>query len=992
MKINKHISKILILFIASIMLAGCGGKSRVIKNFTVTLNKDIRSRIAENEKQLDWFKDNNFLSAATVSKYKDDMSAARSALKNEILTFDTESSTAEVEDDIVMNGLSSSILNAMQEVVIYGSHPIAKTLGIDRNDGNLVYADYVEVIDKNGKTSYFTASHLLRENHTYHNKSADNILMSNLLMNGIDTAMYKRAVSGASDNDLKNLTKKVNDIRNNVKYNSLFIKDTGKSTDDDEIQYYKLRNGDSNDRAFKIISQEIEDEIKDKFNYPIYVLRPMNEDLAYVEGYLSNIQSLVSDIQAGKKVTKTQIEKYFQPLYDDNGEVQTFLRIINSQTGIRDPKIIKYSDPVDMTYGMTASSYTPVIGKDLIVFQKFPTPDDPDGSNSKSMPIFRMRFLEFDLETCELIAKCLGIQNTQNKYVFTSTGDGDAVLLLEYPVYYISGLSTGGANGSNLPEFYAQNTQLAVSLSGFASAEESDKNRITSYFNDKNNVKVSIDKSCLTINLATGQVYKNTVTSSSGSTPTSITSSDAVQPVAIYGADKDNYLTFNNSGGKENSSFILLGNHKLDFFMSYENNKYSISGYGPAIILRDYIEATYAPDLVQGENVVAFGRKFRLNNIQTIGCITYSKTAYARKRLEEIKNQLDHLHAQASQASGAVIAALEQEKAKIENSKDNPLYYKKSYRSEYFISNESPLGTFVDIKGNKTTDANIYVKDLCHFSALSNTSINAVRKLKFYTVDDPDTPENAEIKGIEDLATEHEFSIRPTCKFPNDNYNGKIAHVDVNNETASREVMYAISTSKGIFNSGLFATWINATNGDACLDWWNNYLLDHGFQYQVGHTDINTYVRGRYAYELGQSGVTVLDLEVIGHIQDEFNEKADAARTRFVRTLFIIFGFFLVLYSVVLALVWILDTNFDIGFKLLTKLTFGQWIAVKTAYDIPTKEEDVRYVDSKALVSSVIGLMAIGIILMNIDIIRIVAVLVKIYGGILDTLAKMFKN
>ena len=1006
MKINKHINKILILFIAGIMLAGCGkAESKITQDFASTLNTSMRERISKNKSILDTFYQNGFISDATYSKYNAELKNAKSAITEKVITFDTNAQQLVDYDDenASVNGLSLNILNSVVRIIGYSSEAIAHATGEDT---------YVDEVLCDGKTVKIT--HSLKINSSYSNQTPNNMIFSNMLLYGIDADLYINALP--SSYRTKTVKEGIKSLRSKVENLVVTLDYKSELSDITDARFYgsyiysvpNTEQGEEHKKyvAYKMVDEEVADEIAERFNYPIYVLKPLEDSGRAPEEYVKSLKNVIESAKSGK-AKMADIEKWFQPLYRDDGGKLTFLDVISSKTGITDPRIIRYSDDLGSSFntGLSYSSYKQELGKDLVVFQKL----DDDIGNKAYLPLMEMKFLEFDEQTCNVIFDCLETDtNTKDKYMFVTTSDagksssvqgGDCVLLLEYPVYYIKSLSTGSAGASGKPNWYCNDTNLIVQTSLFSSASDTDQNRLKNYFSNANIANVTIDKSCLSLNIATGKLNKNIIRTSSGTIAVSEGASSSIETEELEFVNQERYLNF--GGDPNNSSFILMGNHSIEFFMDYHSDKFKITSIGPSIILRDYIEATYAPDLVPGENLVAFGRKFRFTNLGFITGTSYVKTTYAKKLIEKYQTTINYY---AGYTIGALPYSAQQALSEaavminaIENDpsyKENPKYYKKQLKTVYYVDESQNLGEFVDINGNKTTDANIKASDLCGIADLSARS--TISRLNFYNADHTDKngtkDEYGNYNGVEDLPVKYEFGISPTSVFPKNSGDVSIAHIDVDGETRTREVMYTISTSKGIFNSGLFSTWINVTNPNASLDWWNNYLTAHGFKYQVGHTDINTYVKGRYAYELGQSGVTVLDLEVIGHIQQEFDKKADAARTRFIRTLFIIFGFFLILYSVVLALVWILDTNFDIGFKLLTKLTFGQWIAVKTAYDIPSKEEDVRYVDSKALVSSVIGLMAIGIILINIDIIRIVAVLVKIYGGILDTLAKMFKN
>ena len=96
-----------------------------------------------------------------------------------------------------------------------------------------------------------------------------------------------------------------------------------------------------------------------------------------------------------------------------------------------------------------------------------------------------------------------------------------------------------------------------------------------------------------------------------------------------------------------------------------------------------------------------------------------------------------------------------------------------------------------------------------------------------------------------------------------------------------------------------------------------------------------------------------------------------------------ILGIFLIAYSMILMLAWVLDTSVDIGFSLLNKLTFGHWIAIKYAEDIPSYHDpDSKYIDGKHMFISCLIIIAVAIIAIRVDENYIALQLIKFFGGI----------
>ena len=80
-------------------------------------------------------------------------------------------------------------------------------------------------------------------------------------------------------------------------------------------------------------------------------------------------------------------------------------------------------------------------------------------------------------------------------------------------------------------------------------------------------------------------------------------------------------------------------------------------------------------------------------------------------------------------------------------------------------------------------------------------------------------------------------------------------------------------------------------------------------------------------------------------------------------------------------LCWVIDANLDIGVKLLDKVTFGNWVAVKYEEDIPYRNtNDQTFLDQKKMFVRAIILITLGIILINVNIFNVVLTLIELFG------------
>ena len=97
--------------------------------------------------------------------------------------------------------------------------------------------------------------------------------------------------------------------------------------------------------------------------------------------------------------------------------------------------------------------------------------------------------------------------------------------------------------------------------------------------------------------------------------------------------------------------------------------------------------------------------------------------------------------------------------------------------------------------------------------------------------------------------------------------------------------------------------------------------------------------------------------------------------------------------AVILVLLWAVDTNADIGLKLLTVVTFGNWIAVKYETDIDKNAKDKKkYISGQGILIKSIIFIAVGILLVRVDIFALVNHIITAFGGIARWISSTIKG
>jgi len=456
-------------------------------------------------------------------------------------------------------------------------------------------------------------------------------------------------------------------------------------------------------------------------------------------------------------------------------------------------------------------------------------------------------------------------------------------------------------------------------------------------------VEAGIKKSGLGINLKTGKFIKYGFDETTGKfDENDVTEIDA----------EEFYLTITPSQNETvaGTSSLVLSGYTTTTVKDNSGREHSI--YCGRIILRDYLEATFAPGYNTGDdgNLAVFGRKIRMN-----------------------------MGAEDFEVSDSV--------SRTVNGVEIP-------QTRLLYDRGVTVGYFVDINGEKVINSpELEITDFCGAEMLQRDIKNAtVFRLPYineevsYKYGDvtSDTPDISELT-ISNMAD----TIYPTMWFPSPD----LGAVDYRTDNEKMQRFYCIATTKGIFQSALYSSWINSETPEASLAWWNGYLQDNGFTYNVSVADIQQYLTGNYRYEISQTGVVILDLETVEKIQEIFDSEDDQKRISFIRTAFIIAGWLMIGLSFVLMLLWVFDTNTDIGFGLLEKFTMGRWVAVKYEDDIPyNNANSQRYITFKGVIMKTLIFIAVGIILIRINVFAIAQLLIQTFGQIATGIEKMIRG
>lgn len=514
--------------------------------------------------------------------------------------------------------------------------------------------------------------------------------------------------------------------------------------------------------------------------------------------------------------------------------------------------------------------------------------------------VAHVRLIEFNYEARDKLGSLIGL-DTERYYIVKNTKGESAwkAFLMEYPVQKINKLKNNG-----------------------------------------DNVDVTFAQSGLGYNIKTGQFVKYARVNGSWDTSKS----------SAIDCD-DYYLTTSaaqNNDAEGISSLVVKG-YATTNIVDLNGNSHSVDC--GRIVLRDYLEATFAPECVEGENLVVFGRKIRF------------------KMLDSYWHE------------GG--------------------YYNNSTNKQMILSypKGENIAYFVDKKGEKNAlSTNLQITDFCSAKALTkkkykNCVVKRLNKIGEGNSTRKNTIKSGEVPKIGDLKqtvlADDGKSIVPTVLFPG----SYIDKPDYTADSANLQRFVAITTTKGLFDSALFSDWINSTSKTASLDWWQTYLSNNGYSYKISHEAVNDYLNSNFKYELSQNGIVILDLDVVAKIQEQYDEEAAQQKTSNIRTWFMILGWAIIAYSLILMLSWVFDTNSDFGVKLLEKLTFGNWVAVLYEDDIPgNNANEQTYLTFSKLFLRCIIIIVIGIVLIRINIFNVVYVLIDVFGGLASKIENIIRG
>ena len=208
-------------------------------------------------------------------------------------------------------------------------------------------------------------------------------------------------------------------------------------------------------------------------------------------------------------------------------------------------------------------------------------------------------------------------------------------------------------------------------------------------------------------------------------------------------------------------------------------------------------------------------------------------------------------------------------------------------------------------------------------------------------------------------------------------------------KTDDRLIMYAFKTDKNMFDTKLYSGYVESPDTKNNLAWWNTWLTNNQYNYQVNIGDITKHFTGTYGYDILEDGYIAFDGVTIEKLQNDLNTEKAVQYASILRAIFICLGVVLMFYGLIILCAWVFDTNFVMGPKILTIMTFGKWVAVTTKSDDYDIGERKMMTFRDVLVRSIV-ITLIGTTVALFDAIAVITMLITKLSSFVEVLQDIF--
>lgn len=539
---------------------------------------------------------------------------------------------------------------------------------------------------------------------------------------------------------------------------------------------------------------------------------------------------------------------------------------------------------------------------------------------------------EFNVDAIDRLLGSDGVN--KDKYVII----GNRCYLMEYPVYYVSGFKQEG-----------------------------------------NNFTATYEKSDMRINILTKQMMD-----SQGRV---CTPGNNEGIYSVVGGTSEQYTDLGQA------SFIvdgLVGEEPKDGYLPEGATIENKDLFG-RVVLRDYLELSYMPGVVDGESLVAVGRRMRLTKFKGEG--DQAIGLFIDRQGNKIENSMDIMITDVMDVAQG-----------IPNGEKYKLNIKESKTDDSSDSNGDVSSSTEESNSNEGSTS-VNGVGVSQDRLLNEKLVSEIKCTTIFPgsiVATSDSIDDLTFLGNDSSSKEDSDSSSENTEDTDDTENTEGTEGTETGATSTGDVpkikqfFYAMALDIDPFQSNMFSGWINNTDTDApggSLDWWNKWLRESSYIYQVDRDRLLRFLTGNYAFEMNSNDYIVLDIPTISAIQKEYDLQDKESASSWITTIFTILGFLVISYSVVMLGAWVYDTNVVAGPRLLGFISGGKWEAITDTDELPNMDKDGKhYMTFSKVLKSAVVLIGMGILLIFVDIVSIVDILVVTFGKIAEIFSNTLKG
>lgn len=695
-------------------------------------------------------------------------------------------------------------------------------------------------------------------------------------------------------------------------------------------------NGDSrfHKEALSVVSEDSDamKELRDNLEFEVYVLKKDPRGLGTGENSIATLDLISNAVKQASENKTSAGSKGLDAYFVSTGK---------KVWDLSDPENQVTRDTYDNPEWSPRNNLT---SSNVMGYNYIGVKVEEDSETGELKQVFGVEAVlhEFNVDAIDRLLGSDGVN--KDKYVII----GNRCYLMEYPVYYVSGFKQEG-----------------------------------------NNFTATYEKSDMRINILTKQMMD-----SQGRV---CTPGNNEGIYSVVGGTSEQYTDLGQA------SFIvdgLVGEEPKDGYLPEGATIENKDLFG-RVVLRDYLELSYMPGVVDGESLVAVGRRMRLTKFKGEG--DQSIGLFIDRQGNKIENSMDIMITDVMDVAQGISNG-EKYKLNIKESKTDDSSDSNGDINEGHNSN-GDTDNSTDNNNSNESLTSVNGVGVSQDRLLNEKLVSEIKCTTIFPgsiIATSDSIDDLTFLGNDSSSKEDSDSSSENTEDTDDTENTEGTEGTETGATSTGDVpkikqfFYAMALDIDPFQSNMFSGWINNTDTDApggSLDWWNKWLRESSYVYQVDRDRLLRFLTGNYAFEMNSNDYIVLDIPTITEIQKEYDLQDKESSSSWITTIFTILGFLVISYSVVMLGAWVYDTNVVAGPRLLGFISGGKWEAITDTDELPNMDKDGKhYMTFSKVLKSAVVLIGMGILLIFVDIVSIVDILVVTFGKIAEIFSNTLKG